>query len=220
MPYHHKLSDLKLKPYILTTPAGDAHRMEGREGNEVRSCQWQKLYVLPEAWGCSFVRNQFRRVEANVESKLLPDYAPKSKLELKKRETWVWLASVTVTDDFETQTLADGYYFFSLTEAQGYCETAALMICEQLGITFPDGAGILVDRDKYPITRHCRVYTRDSTEVIVSDFGWNEFYLECTNLNFQHSPLGYVQIRPTVKYLDANHNWEKALCNEVKVKKN
>lgn len=215
----YKLSELKLRPYILTTPEkGDTHNWQGGEGNEVLWVQWQKLHDNPEAWGCSFVRNDYRSVSAIVNRRLLPDYAPKSQLEKKKRETWVWLASVSVTDDKETQTLADGYYFFNVKKAQGYCETAALMICHQLGITFPGaGAGILADQDGYPITRHCRVVLADGSSVVASDFEWYEFYLESTNRDFKHSPLGYMQVRPQVKYLDANHNWKSAPCCEVKV---
>lgn len=213
----YKLSDLKLQPLVLTTPQGDAHNWQDGEGNEVRSVHWQKLQDKPEAWGCSFVRNQFRTVSATVKYQLLPDYTPPGQ-QKKKPETWVWLTSVTVTSDKETQTLADGYYFFFLEEAQGYCETAALMICKQLGIAFPDvGASILADRNSAPITRHCRVILPIGTEVVASDFGWHEFYIPSYDPDFQHSPLGYVQVRPTVKYLDADRNWKSVPCYEVKV---
>jgi len=185
----------------------------------VQAVEWLHLTNNPDTWGCSFVSCQFRSVSATVKYRLLPDYALVSQQQKKKRETWVWLASVTVTDNDVTQTLADGYYFFNLKEAQGYCETAALMICEQLGIPFPGvGASILVDRDGHPITRHCQVVLADDTEVIASDFSWYEFYLECTDSKFKHSPLGYVQVRPTVKYLDALHHWQSVPCCEVLVK--
>lgn len=218
MTVYYQLSELKLKPVPLTT-ARDTDVSPGGEGNQVQVVEWSRLTNKPSVWGCRLIFNSFISMDATVEYRLLPDYAPISPLEKKKRETWVWLASISVTDDELTQTLADGYYFFNLKLAQGYCETVALMICEQLGIPFPGvGAGILVDRLGHPITRHCRVVLADAREVVAEDFGWYSFYLPSTNLYFKHSPLGYMQVRPTVKYLDANHNWKSVPCCEVLVK--
>lgn len=213
----HEFSGLKLQPIIRVADASDAHTWQVREGNSVPEVLWQKLHDSPEAWGCSFVKNQVRRVSATVKYRLLPDYAPVSQKEKKKRETWVWLASITVTDGEETQTLQDGYYFFNLGEAQGYCETAALMICNKLGIAFPDtGASILTDRDGYPITRYSRVVLADGREVVATDFGWYELNIPSYDLDFQHSPSGYMQIRPKVLYLDGNQDWQSVPCCEVR----
>ena len=218
MTVYYELSDLKLKPVPLTTTASDTESWHSGEGNEVQFALWRKLTNNPEAWECSFVSRTECSVSGSVKYRLLPDYAPISQQQKKKRSTGVWLASISVTELDVTQTLADGYYFFNLKRAQGYCETAALMICEQLGIPFPSaGASILVDCDGHPITRHCRVVLPSGTEVVVLNFGWHEFYLPSTSLKFKHSPLGDMQVRPTVKYIDANHNWKSVPCCEVSV---
>ena len=39
----HKLSSLKLRPLILTTPQDDAHNWQGGEGNEVQEVHWPLL---------------------------------------------------------------------------------------------------------------------------------------------------------------------------------
>jgi len=213
----HKFSELKLTPYVQVADGDDTHTWQGRVGNDVSLIQWQKLHDNPETWGCSFVRNPYHSVSATVKYRRMPDYAPVSKLEKKKRETWVWLASVSVTDDKESQTLEDGYYFFNLSKAQDYCEIAALMICNSLKIVYPDGANILRDKIGCPIIRYSRVILTTGREVVVSDFGWHEFYVPSTELEFRHSPQGYMQVCPTVKYLDANQDWQSIPCNEVKV---
>jgi len=208
----YKFSDLKLQPLAQLRDATDVE-----SGNEVRGVQWEKLHDNPEAWGCSFVRSQYCRVSATIKYRLLPDYAPVSQKEKKKREEWVWLTSVSLNEQQETQILEDGYYFYSLEQAQKYCETASLMICTHLDIPFPDGASIMIDKTDIPVIRHRRVLLADGTEVNVSDFGWHEFYVPSYDSEFLHSPAGWMQVRPTVRYLDANNNWKSAPMSEVRV---
>ncbi len=217
MPVLHKLSDLKLERYSQLIDLGDSLSLRRSEGNEVQEMTWTKFNENPGTWSCNFVLSQFRRVWAVIKYRLAPDYAPEYRL---GREEWVYLTYVGVAniDDSDPQILADGYYHYFLEDAQRYCETTALVLCDQLGIAFPDGASILVDKTGASISRYRRVILPDGTsEANVSDFGWHKFYIPSSDHSFQHSPLDWAQVRPTVKYFDAANEWQSAPCSDVRV---
>ena len=213
----YRVSDFKLTACIQTTGADDSLLRQGDEENSISQIQWQRLHENPEWWGCTLVKNQCRHVLATVKHRQLPDYAPVSQVKKKKNEIWTWLASVSVIVDGDVQTLADGYYFFNLEKAKAYCETAVLMICDRLGICFPNGSSIIVDETGEPIPRGLDVFLPDGKLVNASSFGWYETYIECHRLEYKHSPLGHIQVRPTVKYQDSNFGWQAIPCDEVKV---